>query len=359
MRLHLRPLLALLAGALALAAAPAAAQAASVSIGAPPSSVEDTPVIFTRAVDTTGVQDARAYGYFRIADANPCAPTSSSETGRQLFFGNASADQLTQVIDDPGTYRLCGYLETTSARSDTTFTVTPNQASVGVQLPATATEGADVPLTVTGTTQVPRQVFARVRPEGAGPCPASYTADSASPSVAFASGVAGTFAVPDTTGVLREPGRYVVCAYVQEGSSDATAEAVGSGVVTIVPPVPQLGELDLSSPRFTASRSGGSLQQSSRSDGSGTGLSFGIPNTDATVRFTIERRIVRRGRTRYVRLRGSFTFQAREGSNYVRLAGRIGGRQLARGRYRLVARASTTTGTSPVRRKAFTIVGRR
>jgi hypothetical protein len=66
----------------------------------------------------------------------------------------------------------------------------------------------------------------------------------------------------------------------------------------------------------------------------------------ATVRFTLRRAIRRRGHTRYVPMRGSFTRAGRLGANSFRFTGRIGHRALRAGRYRLVATATDTAGNS-------------
>lgn len=90
----------------------------------------------------------------------------------------------------------------------------------------------------------------------------------------------------------------------------------------------------------------------------------------ATVRFTVQkaksgRRVgtrcavpTRRTRTRarctrFVNVRGSFTRRARAGTTTIQFAGRLRGRRLTPGRYRLVARPAA--GGSP-RRAAFTVV---
>ena len=93
-------------------------------------------------------------------------------------------------------------------------------------------------------------------------------------------------------------------------------------------------------------------------------------NIAGTVRFTVQR--ARGGRlvggrcaaptrasrrravcTRFVAVRGSFTRAVRPGTTTIRFAGRLGGRQLGVGRYRLIARASTGEAT---RRAGFTVV---
>jgi uncharacterized protein YkwD len=97
----------------------------------------------------------------------------------------------------------------------------------------------------------------------------------------------------------------------------------------------------------------------------------------ATVRFEVERRVAGRrvgGRcasttganrrapscTRYVRQRGAFSFSAKSGRNAIRFSGRLGGRKLSAGRYRLraVATDAARNASSPRRSRVFSIVRR-
>jgi hypothetical protein len=50
------------------------------------------------------------------------------------------------------------------------------------------------------------------------------------------------------------------------------------------------------------------------------------------------------GCMRYVRMHGSFTHRAREGSNSFRFTGRLAGKRLRPDRYRLIARAKDAAG---------------
>ena len=61
--------------------------------------------------------------------------------------------------------------------------------------------------------------------------------------------------------------------------------------------------------------------------------------------------------TRYVRVRGSFTHDGQAGLNRFKFTGRLRGRTLRPGRYRLVAAASNAAGNrSKPRRTKFRIV---
>ena len=131
---------------------------------------------------------------------------------------------------------------------------------------------------------------------------------------------------------------------------------------------PVLGTPRLASTRFRAARSGPSIAVSV-----GTRVGYSLSET-ARTRFTVEKaapgrkvrgRCVRptsRNRkrprcTRWISLRGSFAHRGKAGSNSFKFRGRIGGRRLKPGRYRLVARATDAAGNrSPARRVGFRIV---
>ena len=72
----------------------------------------------------------------------------------------------------------------------------------------------------------------------------------------------------------------------------------------------------------------------------GTRISYALDEA-ATVTFTVKRivqRVVRhRKRTSYVPVRGSFTDAGEVGGNSLRFSGRLRGRRLKRGLYRLIA----------------------
>jgi len=79
----------------------------------------------------------------------------------------------------------------------------------------------------------------------------------------------------------------------------------------------------------------------------------------ATVRFSVERQTRRRGGKRYLKVRGSFAHAGRAGTNSFKFTGRVNGKLLPRGRYRLEARAIDSAGnrSQKVVRRGFRIVG--
>jgi hypothetical protein len=131
------------------------------------------------------------------------------------------------------------------------------------------------------------------------------------------------------------------------------------------------GALALGSSRFAAAPSGPSIARAAI----GTTVSYRLSEA-ASVTFTVERsapgrkvgrRCVKPSRrnrsrprcTRYVRLRGSFTHRGQAGRNSFKFTGRLAGRKLRPGRYRLVAVARDAAGNaSAAKRVSFRIVRR-
>jgi len=154
------------------------------------------------------------------------------------------------------------------------------------------------------------------------------------------------------------------------GTGSGGGGVVGDGGSTGDTVVPVVAGLGLAPSRFRAASSGASLASAS-----GTRVSYGI-SEPARVTFTVQRarsgrrfggRCVKpakrnRGRrscTRWVGVRGSFVHEARSETNRFRFSGRVGGKRLAPGRYRLVGRPADPAGNrGEVVRTAFRIVRR-
>ena len=152
-----------------------------------------------------------------------------------------------------------------------------------------------------------------------------------------------------------------------------TAPATGDGTP------PGLSGLAFLPAAFPASNSGASVRAARarpparRPRATGSKVSYRLTEA-ATVTFTVERavagrrvnrrcvRLTRANRTRprctrFVAVRGSFTHAGKAGANSFRFTGRVGGRKLAPGSYRLLARARDAAGNrSRVVRRAFRIV---
>ena len=164
------------------------------------------------------------------------------------------------------------------------------------------------------------------------------------------------------------PGRYLATVT----STDAVGNSSRAQRVVVITDTarPRISRLRVAPARFRAAARG---PRSGARVGSRIRFRLSEP---ARVRFRVERATrgrrvrgrcrretarnrTRRRCTRYVRLRGSFTRRGREGANSLRFRGRLRGRKLRRGRYRLAARATDPSGNrSATRRARFRIVRR-
>jgi hypothetical protein len=151
----------------------------------------------------------------------------------------------------------------------------------------------------------------------------------------------------------------------------------GGGVTTAIAPGvmpdsvrPAVAGLSLGSRTFAAAARGGSIAAAV-----GTQVSYRL-SEPATARFTVERRAAgrrvgrrcvapkRRNRakrrcTRFVKVKGAFTHPGKSGANSFKFSGRLRGRKLKAGRYRLVIVATDAAGNKSVASRApFRIVRR-
>ena len=139
---------------------------------------------------------------------------------------------------------------------------------------------------------------------------------------------------------------------------------------------PSLGALSFSTTTFKAAKSGASTSAKKRKGSkapTGTKVSYTLSET-SSVKFSVERktsgrRVSRKCKartkknakkrkcTRYVKVPGSFTVKGNAGRNRFTFRGRVGGKSLTPGKYRLSGRATDSArNASVIRQKAFTIV---
>jgi parallel beta-helix repeat protein len=114
-----------------------------------------------------------------------------------------------------------------------------------------------------------------------------------------------------------------------------------------------LTRLEITGRSFRAARSGPGLI---RSGSVGVVFTYHLSNA-ATVTFRVERQQKIHGHTRWTMLTGSFSWKSSAGTTRLRFTGRIAGRTLPSGRYRLVLTPHDRKGhtTPPILSNAFTI----
>ena len=282
-----------------------------------------------------------------FGDASPAATSAQELTGLDLNASPAGDGVATWLQDDAAGDARVRYL---------IYDASP-PAIAGVSVPPTGEVGQQLAM-------------------------GASAADAFSPFTlnwAFGDGANGSGAA--TSHAYGAPGTFDVTLTAADAAGNSasatrtTSIAAGTGSGT--DPSPEfLGDILLSNARLRAAASGDSAvpaQRRRRRPPVGTRVSFRLSEA-ASVRFTVERarpgrrvrgRCVKPSRrnrkrrrcTRYVRQRGSFTVQGTAGETRFRFTGRLRGRKLRPGRYRLVAVATDATGHgSAPERAPFRIV---
>jgi hypothetical protein len=165
------------------------------------------------------------------------------------------------------------------------------------------------------------------------------------------------------------PGTYRwAAALIGDPANDPATAACNSTNERVAVSALRLTRLRISPSGFTAAPSGPSIATASSST-----VSYRLSDA-ALVTFSIEKAVLGRAAggqclrqtqpvggakpcTRFVLLRGSFARASQTGVNTLRFRGRLRGRSLAPGRYRLIARAAdATANAAPAKQAAFRIL---
>jgi hypothetical protein len=167
-------------------------------------------------------------------------------------------------------------------------------------------------------------------------------------------------------------GKAVITYVASPTCTQAGGQAPGGGAPDQTKPT--IGGLTFSRTSFRAARSGASASvRRKQAPPVGTKVSFDL-SEQSSVKFTVERPAAgrrvngtcvtpkrsnrgKRSCTRWVTVRGSFGVTGAAGENALTFRGRVGGKSLTPGRYRLTAQATDSAGNaSSLRRRSFEIV---
>lgn len=147
----------------------------------------------------------------------------------------------TAGVDEPGTYLLCAWLQEQSnapatAATSLTIDVRSAVATLAIAGPKRLRPGRPRAFTFSGAAELERHVYARVKRTGGQGCGSAYQTD-AGDTLTFFEQVQGNFSFPDAPSEfdIRERGRYLICAWVQESSSDLAPEAAASRTFRVRP----------------------------------------------------------------------------------------------------------------------------
>lgn len=221
-----------------LTAAPARAQD-TITVKTGPDPTEEVPFTITAEWKSSSNQNV-ALVTIKPAGGQTCAANyraddASSEDVLTESGGATGSISRNRQIADPGEFIICGYLQesssSTSARATTgpvPLSVRSAKATVALSAPARANPRQVVQLTTQATTELSRFVLITRKPAGGRGCEPNYRADDAVSDDVADFSVQGAQSVERNLSAGEVEGTYLLCAYVQEGSSDISPEATAS-----------------------------------------------------------------------------------------------------------------------------------
>ena len=236
--------LALTCGVLLLCAGTAtAADSIAVKFGADPTEEVPLPI----SVTFTSAASANAYVTVKPAGPIGCAANYAADdpTSSDVLYQASSGGSTNWTFTEPGNFVLCGYLQASSGDTapiavtgPVPLTVRSAKASIALTVPPRVDSGQGFKLTAAVTSELRRVVFITIKPVGGRGCEATYALDDPNSSdVAYQESVQGTQTLDLTVTAPQVTARYLLCAYVQEGSSDPSPEA-STSVEFLVGPDP-------------------------------------------------------------------------------------------------------------------------
>ncbi|HKG39814.1 MAG TPA: hypothetical protein VKB25_12550 [Conexibacter sp.] len=227
----------LLAG---VAASASAAETISISFGADPTEEVPLPIM----VRWTSVGPSpEVHVTVKPAGGLGCAPNYAADDANSsdvISTGGTAVgeDSTNRVFGDPGIFTMCGYLQEGStvmaATGPVALTVRSATASIGISAPARVDPGKVFQISFTVTAELARSVYVTAKPAGGRGCEPNYAADDPLSNDVISTGVQGTRAFLENYTASTTRGTYLLCAYVQEGSSDAP-EATASTEYLVAP----------------------------------------------------------------------------------------------------------------------------
>src|ERR1035441_589930 len=242
-----------------IAAAPAlAAPALTLSTGTEPT--ESIATQLQASGTTTNSQTSLGVTVKPTGGPGCAANFSADESagGRIVFDGSdveegAFSKSVNETFSAAGSYLLCGWLNDNSqvgspivATASLTFTVRRPHLALSISAPPTVQPGQTFQLLTTAQAEVARTVSEYVLPETGRGCPANaeaaYTTSGVTAVFWAAHGsawnvIGGPF-TESVNEVLRSPGHYLVCAYIQYPTSQSPPEITASAAVVAVAPPP-------------------------------------------------------------------------------------------------------------------------
>jgi hypothetical protein len=221
-----------------LASWAAAAQADTVALSVVPDRLEEVPFMVTAS--GAGAKDSEVFGTIKPAGPLGCGATYSTDPGGSDVMFAKDAEGAYSVsgtadVDDPGTYLICAWVQQWSsdsvalAATSLTVDVRQSRSSLVIHGKSSIRRRHTAVFDFSGASELDRYVFAKVKRTGSRGCGSSWDTDNGD-SVLWSDSVQGFYNLrkaPWRYDIDRR-GRYLLCAWVQEGSGDLYPEAVAS-----------------------------------------------------------------------------------------------------------------------------------
>jgi hypothetical protein len=221
-----------------LAVPAAAAQADTIALSVAPDRLEEVPFMVTAT--GSGAEDHEVFATIKPAGPTGCGATYNTDAdGDDVMYAvdaeGAYTAGGTAEVDGPGTYLICAWVQQYSrdpvalAATSMMVDVRSARSSVIIHGPKTVKHGRTRAFSFSGSTELDRYVFAKVKRTGSRGCGSSWETDNGE-DVLWSDSVQGFYNVrksPWRYDIGRR-GRYLLCAWVQESSSDLYPEAVAS-----------------------------------------------------------------------------------------------------------------------------------
>jgi hypothetical protein len=221
-----------------LAVPAAAAQADSISLSVAPDRLEEVPFMVTAT--GSGAEDHNVYATIKPAGPTGCGATYGTDAdGDDVLYSTDAEGAYTASgtadVETPGPYLICAWVQEYSsdpvalAATSMMVDVRSARSSLIIHGPKTIKHGRTRSFTFSGATELDRYVFAKVKRTGSRGCGSSWDTDNGD-TVMWSDSVQGFYNLrkaPWRSDIGRR-GRYLLCAWVQEGSGDLYPEAVAS-----------------------------------------------------------------------------------------------------------------------------------
>jgi hypothetical protein len=171
----------------------------------------------------------------------PCGLDLQTDAGSIVMIGYAVANgpyavPLPITVDEPGQWLLCVWFDSVSADShrhdSLVVDVRGPKNGLTVSAPSVVRKGRPAVVKLRGSAELPRLLLTKLV-RGRTSCGQAYASELESPSLTAVRPVRDAIRLDVRTRMLKRPGVYTICAYVQEQIDEPRAELVARRLVRV------------------------------------------------------------------------------------------------------------------------------